>query len=167
MIRVCIAFPTLGNVYGRLMGSIHSYLPDDILTKVDRASMAVSLEVRVPLLDHIFVEFAQRVPVEMKIEGRQGKAVLKSAMRPYLSDETLYRTKQGFTPPIAEWMRGPLRDMVGDLLLGADAAYADYIDRSVVKKAWREHQSGLRNYEPLLWAVLMFELWAGKFLRTE
>ncbi len=155
------------NLSQLLYTDIKTYLVDDILTKVDRASMAVSLEVRVPLLDHIFVEFAQRVPAEMKIEGREGKGILKSAMRPYLSDETLYRKKQGFTPPIAEWMRGPLRDMVGDLLLGRDAAYVDYIDRAVVKKAWREHQSGLRNYEPLLWAVLMFELWARKFLHAE
>ncbi|MDY7011639.1 MAG: asparagine synthase (glutamine-hydrolyzing) [Planctomycetota bacterium] len=148
-----------------LYTDIKTYLVDDILTKVDRASMAVSLEVRVPLLDHVFVEFAQRIPAGLKIDRKQGKAILKSAMKPYLSDETLYRTKQGFTPPIAEWMRGPLHDMVGDMLLGADATYTDYIDWAVVKKAWKQHQSGLCNFEPLLWAVFMFELWGQKYLR--
>ena len=147
-----------------LYTDIKTYLVDDILTKVDRASMAVSLEVRVPLLDHEFVEFAHRIAPGMKIQGRQGKTILKSALRPYLDDKTLYRTKQGFTPPIVEWLRGPLREMVGDILLVSDAAYTDYIDQSVVRKAWRTHQSGLRNYGPLIWAVLMFELWNRRFM---
>ena len=150
-----------------LYTDIKTYLVDDILTKVDRASMAVSLEVRPPLLDHVFVEFASRIPAAMKIEGGQGKAVFKSALEPYLDRETLYRAKQGFTPPVGEWMRGALREMVGDLLLNPAAAYAEFISDAAVGKAWREHQSGLRNYTPLLWAVLTFELWARKFLRGE
>ncbi|MCD4698981.1 MAG: asparagine synthase (glutamine-hydrolyzing) [Phycisphaerae bacterium] len=150
-----------------LYTDIKTYLVDDILTKVDRASMAVSLEVRVPLLDHVFMEFAQRVPSEMKLEGGQGTSVMKSALRDCLDKETLFRPKQGFTPPIIEWLRDPLREMVGDNLLGQDAVYTDYIDRSVVERAWGEHQSGLRNYGPLLWAVFMFELWARKFLRIQ
>jgi asparagine synthase (glutamine-hydrolysing) len=150
-----------------LYTDIKTYLVDDILTKVDRASMAVSLEVRPPLLDHVFVEFASRIPAAMKIEDGQGKAVFKSALEPYLDRETLYRTKQGFTPPVGEWMRGVLREMVGDLLLSPAAAYAEFISGAAVGKAWREHLSGLRNYTPLLWAVLTFELWARKFLRGE
>ena len=147
-----------------LYTDIKTYLVDDILTKVDRASMAVSLEVRPPLLDHTFVEFAYRIPAAMKIEHGQGKAVFKSALKPYLDDETLYRPKQGFTPPVGLWMRGPLRQMVGDLLLAPTAAYAPYVDPEKIRKAWQEHQVGLRDYTALLWAILMFELWARKFL---
>ena len=142
-----------------------TWLPDDMLTKVDRASMAVSLEVRVPLLDHLFVEYVNNVPGRMKIESGQGKAVLKSALRPYLDDEILYRTKQGFTPPIIEWLRGDLREMVGDLLEDRNAFYADYLAREGVLKAFRAHCAGYRNYAPLLWAVLMFELWGRQFVR--
>ena len=150
-----------------LYTDIKTYLVDDILTKVDRASMAVSLEVRPPLLDHRFVEFAHRIPASMKIERGQSKAVFKSALRPYLDEETLYRPKQGFTPPVREWMRGPLRDMVGDLLLGPGAAYGNHIERSRVEQAWQAHQAGLRDYTPLLWCILMFELWARKFLTAD
>ena len=142
-----------------------TWLPDDMLTKVDRASMAVALEVRVPLLDHEFVEYARRVPGSMKIEGGQGKAVLKSALEPYLDRELLYRQKQGFTPPLIEWLRGPLRPMMDDLLNAPNAFYADYIDRRAVTRAWRDHRSGLRNNAPLLWAVLMFEKWGSRFVR--
>jgi len=120
----------------------------------------------VPLLDHVFVEFASRVPDAMKIEGGQGKSILKSAMRAHLDNETLYRAKQGFTPPLIEWLRGPLKEMAADLLLAPQAAYADYIEPSVVRQSWRAHQSGLRNMAPLLWAVMSFELWARKFLRA-
>ncbi|HUU58805.1 MAG TPA: asparagine synthase (glutamine-hydrolyzing) [Phycisphaerae bacterium] len=146
---------------------IKTYLPDDILTKVDRASMAVSLEVRVPLLDHTLVEFAATVPASMKIDGDGGKSVLKSAFRDYLDDETLYRAKQGFTPPIAEWLGSDLREMAGDLLDRPTALYADYLDRRAVRKAWADCCAGLRNNAPLLWAVLTFELWAGTFLRGQ
>jgi asparagine synthase (glutamine-hydrolysing) len=142
-----------------------TYLVDDILTKVDRASMAVSLEVRVPLLDHVFVEFAQRVPAAMKIERGSGKSIFKSAMRPYLDEETLYRRKQGFTPPVVQWLRGELREMAQDMLFCGTPAYADYVNRDAFQNAWRAHQSGLRNYAPFIWAVLMFELWAKKFLQ--
>ncbi len=147
-----------------LYTDLKTYLVDDILTKVDRASMAVSLEVRVPLLDHQFVEFAHRVPAGMKIEGTSGKAVLKSALRPYLDDATLYRPKQGFTPPVVEWLRGELREMVSDVLLSPRAILADYLDARAVRKAWDAHQSGLRDNAPLLWALLMFELWAKRWL---
>ena len=149
-----------------LYTDIKTYLVDDILTKVDRASMAVSLEVRVPLLDHCFVEFAQRVPASMKVRRGQGKAILKSAMEPYVDRNTLYRRKQGFTPPLGEWMRGPLRERVGDLLLRGGAAYADFIRQPAIAKAWEDHQAGLRNYTPLLWSILMFEQWADRFVRS-
>jgi asparagine synthase (glutamine-hydrolysing) len=142
-----------------------TYLVDDILTKVDRASMAVSLEVRVPFLDHVFVEYAHRIPGSMKIEAGCGKAILKSALRPYVDDDVLYRTKQGFTPPIVEWLRGPLIEMVDDLLFGANTASVDFFDRAALVRAWRDHRAGIRNYAPFLWALLMFELWMRSFVR--
>ncbi|NLW87120.1 MAG: asparagine synthase (glutamine-hydrolyzing) [Planctomycetes bacterium] len=143
---------------------LKTFLVDDILAKVDRASMAVGLEVRVPLLDYTMVEFAWSVPSHWKIEGNSGKAIFKSAMSGMLDRDLLYRPKQGFTPPIKEWLRGPLRDMAGDMLLGSSPRYADYIRPAAVRWAWNAHQSALRNNEPLLWAVLMFEMWARRFL---
>jgi len=145
---------------------IKTYLPDDILTKVDRASMAVSLEVRVPLLNHSFVEYASRVPAALKIDEREGKAIFKSALRPYLDDATLYRHKQGFTPPIGQWLRGPLRDMAADLLLGPHPAHHALLQDKVIRKVWDAHQRGAYDYSSVIWAVLMFELWADKHLNA-
>ncbi len=141
-----------------------TYLVDDILTKVDRASMAVSLEVRPPMLDVGFVEFARRIPARLKIRGGQGKVILKSALRPYVDDRILYRPKKGFTPPLTEWIRRPLRQMMGDLILSPSACYRDYLSQDAVQRAWKAHQSRLSDFTPLLWAVLMFELWARRFL---
>jgi asparagine synthase (glutamine-hydrolysing) len=110
------------------------------------------------------MEYAARVPPEMKIEAGQGKAVFKSALKPYLDDETLYRKKQGFTPPVKEWMRGPLKDMFADVLLSRDPAYGPMLRREAIAAAWDEHQAGRRNWTPLLWAVMAFEMWARTFL---
>ena len=167
LIRGCMSAARRSDLDQLLYTDIKTYLVDDILTKVDRASMAVALEVRVPLLDHPFMEFAHRIPPEMKIQGGEGKVVFKSALRGRLDDETLDRPKQGFTPPLTEWLRGPLREMAGDLLLGHATAYADYIDPVMVRKAWQAHQARLRDYTPLIYCVLVFELWARRFLRDD
>ncbi len=153
-----------GDLQQLLYTDIKTYLVDDILTKVDRASMAVSLEVRVPLLDHKLVEYAHQIPAGLKIAGGEGKAIFKSAMTPRLDRQTIYRPKQGFTPPVGPWLRGPLREMAQDLLLGPRPAYADYLRREAIASAWREHQSGVSDYTPLLYSVLMLELWARRFL---
>ncbi len=150
-----------------LYTDIKTYLADDILAKVDRASMAHALEVRVPLLDHCFVEFAMGIPSAMKISSTQGKRVFKSALGPYLDSQIIHRPKRGFTPPLVEWLRGPLRGMVGDLLLSGHAQYQSYIDSDMVHRSWKLHQSGLGNTAPLLWAVLMFELWCRTFLHAD
>ena len=97
----------------------------------------------------------------------QGKAILKSALEPYLDRDILYRRKQGFEPPLGEWMRGPLTEMIEDLLFGPSPDYADYLDRPALEKAWRDHRSGRRNYTPLIWAVLVLELWFRKFVRCD
>ncbi|HHH76599.1 MAG TPA: hypothetical protein ENL03_06210 [Phycisphaerae bacterium] len=167
IIRHHMARGGTGDLDQLLYTDFKTWLPGDMLTKVDRASMAVSLEVRVPLLDHKFVEFARTVPAAMKIQQGQGKAVLKSALKPYLDDDLLYRKKQGFTPPIVEWLRTDLREMVSDLLTGPDPFFADYISPRAVAKAMQAHIKGIRNFAPLLWAVLMFELWGRMFIRGQ
>ncbi len=155
-----------GDLEQLLYADTKTYLVEDILTKVDRASMAVALEVRVPILDHKFVEYAHRIPPEMKISGQEGKSIFKSALRQVLDDDTIYRPKQGFTPPLRERFRGPLKEMTGDLLLAKQPAYGNFVRPEAMRQAWNEHQSGLRDYTPLLYAMLMFELWAQRFLNS-
>ncbi len=133
------------------------YLPDDVLAKVDRASMGVSLEVRVPLLDRRVFEFAWRLPMQFKASGGQGKRVLREVLYRHVPRELVDRPKQGFAVPVAAWLRGPLRDWAADLL--APAALDDRFDARMVGQAWQAHLSGSRNHDARLWAVLMFQAW--------
>lgn len=135
------------------------YLPDDILTKVDRASMAVSLEARVPLLDHAVVEFAWRLPLAWKIHGRTQKWVLRQVLARHVPASLFERPKMGFGVPVGQWLRGPLKDWATSLL-DADALQADGIlDSNVVTATWNAHQDGRGNHEHRLWAILMFQSW--------
>ena len=135
------------------------YLPDDILTKVDRASMSVSLEARVPLLDHDLVELAWRLPRRLKIRGRTQKWILRQVLARHLPPALFERPKTGFGVPVGQWLRGPLRPW-GSELLAADSIEADGIfDSTVVAKTWDAHQAGRGNHEHQLWAVLMFQSW--------
>jgi asparagine synthase (glutamine-hydrolysing) len=139
-----------------------TYLVGDILTKVDRASMAHALEVRVPLLDHKLVEWMSGLPPEMKLEGREGKALFKQALRPYLPDDILYRQKMGFAVPLASWFRGPLRQRVRDAVLGNVLADTGMFNTDFLREMVDQHQSGRRDYSASLWSLLMFE----SFLRN-
>jgi asparagine synthase (glutamine-hydrolysing) len=141
---------------------LHTYLVGDINTKVDRASMAHSLEVREPLMDHPLVEWLSGIPSNLKIRGQQSKYLLKKAMEPYLPDEVMYRPKMGFAVPLAAWFRGPLKARVRESLLGPLLADTGIFNEHYLRELVDHHQSGLRDYSASLWTLLMFE----SFLRN-
>ena len=133
------------------------WLPGDILTKVDRASMAVSLEAREPLLDHRLIEFAARLPVAMRIRRGAGKWLMKRAMRRYLPDDILYRRKMGFVTPIGGWFRGPLAEEARAIAQGSTLAETGWFDMEVVAKMVRAHQAGIADHGRTLWQLLILE----------
>lgn len=137
-----------------------TYLPDDILVKVDRASMAVGLEVRAPLLDHKFVEMVATIPSSLKMVRGEGKYIFKRALEAVLPQRTLYRRKHGFGVPIAQWLREDLHEFAFETLFGTDDGL---LNRSYVLKLWRQHQSGQADRAGCLWAVLMYLQWQRIF----
>lgn len=140
-----------------------TYLPGDILTKVDRASMAHSLEVRTPFLDYEFVEWAAQLPTEVKLKGAEGKHVLKEALRPVLPREVLYRSKMGFGVPLDIWFRGSLHNHIAEVAEGERLADSGIFDAGVLKRMVSEHRSGRSDHSAVLWALLMFD----GFLRNQ
>lgn len=139
---------------------IKTYLTDDILTKVDRASMAVSLEVRAPMLDHQFMELAASIPSRLKLRNGTGKYILKKALEPTLPANILYRAKQGFAIPLGEWFRRELKDMAHQVILETDDGI---LDRRFLRTIWDQHQKNYYDRSALLWATLMFRKWQAAF----
>ncbi len=142
---------------------VKTYLVGDILTKVDRASMAHGLEVRVPLLDHILVEWIAKLPSSLKLRGQNGKHVFKKAMEPYLPHDVLYRKKMGFGVPLAQWFRGPLRPLLKTRLLGSIMEDSGLFQMSTIETLIEQHLSGVRDHSTPIWSLFMFEA----FLRSE
>jgi asparagine synthase (glutamine-hydrolysing) len=145
---------------------IKMYLVDDILTKVDRASMAHSLEVRVPLLDHIFMEKVATIPSKLKLRHKTGKYIFKKALEPYLPPEILYRGKMGFSIPLSQWLRNELKSQFEETVLTSDALCHNFFDKGAIQRIWTLHQKRACEYATELWTLLFFEKWARNYLNN-
>ncbi|PID43519.1 MAG: asparagine synthetase B [Proteobacteria bacterium] len=143
---------------------LKTYLVGDILTKVDRASMAHALEVRVPLIDHKLIEWISNLPGKFKIKGQVGKYILKNTMEPHLPEDILYRPKMGFAVPLASWFRGPLKEHVKTHILGERLLSTGIFDKEVLSDLVNEHLAGRRDYSAPIWTLLMFDSFLGKVM---
>lgn len=154
--------PTIGvatNGLRMMYRDATSYLPDDILCKVDRAAMSCGLETRVPFLDHRVVELAWRLPLHMKVRGDYGKWALRQVLFNHVPRELIERPKSGFAIPLAQWIRGPLRDWAEELLNEQELYNQGYLNPKPIRQCWAQHLSGRREHTQRLWAVLMFQAW--------
>jgi asparagine synthase (glutamine-hydrolysing) len=136
---------------------LKTYLVGDINTKVDRASMAHSLEVREPLMDHPLVEWLATLPSSLKVRGQEGKLLLKKAMEPHLPHDIMYRPKMGFSVPLAVWLRGPLRARASESILGPRLASTGLFDARYLRELVDAHVAGTRDHSSPLWTLLMFD----------
>jgi asparagine synthase (glutamine-hydrolysing) len=163
--------------YNRCDGSDHlakilytdmkTYLPGGILVKVDRMSMANSLEVRAPILDYHLIEFAAKLPSELKYNKGEKKYLLKEAFKDDLTDDILYRKKMGFSVPLAEWLRGEIKELTETTLFEASNGISNYFDMQAIRKIWQQHQSEKIDHSIVLWSLLMFQMWWNQYMQDE
>ena len=139
------------------------WLPDDLLIKADKMTMAASVELRVPFLDHRLVEFAARLPVGYKLRGREGKYLLKKAMEPLLPREVIYRSKMGFALPLADWFRDGLYDLTREMILNSQSALSAYLNLNYIEHMLERHRRGAADLSFQLWALLVLEYWFREF----
>jgi asparagine synthase (glutamine-hydrolysing) len=147
-----------------LGADVATYLPDDLLVKVDIASMAHGLEARSPMVDHELMQFAALLPSDLKLRRGDKKYILKRAARDLVPASILQRPKQGFGVPIADWLRGPLREMLRDTLFGRAARERGLFEPRALQWLVDEHEAGVTDHHPQLWALLMLELWFARFI---
>ncbi|MGH7230190.1 MAG: asparagine synthetase B family protein, partial [Nitrospiraceae bacterium] len=140
-----------------------TWLPDDLLIKADKMTMAASVELRVPFLDHRMVEFAARLPVSCKIRNGQTKFIFKKAMEPYLPREVIYQSKKGFPVPVADWFRRDLYHVATDLLLSSTSATRSYLDAACLRSLLEQHKAGHHDFSNELWGLLVLEYWFRTF----
>lgn len=143
------------------------WLADDILCKVDRASMAVSLECRVPFLDHRIVEFAWKLPIDMKRKDRTGKTILRRLLYNYVPEEIVNRPKQGFSMPIKHWLKGDLKEWAGDMIFDKSISSYKNLDSSIIKARWKEHQQGKYDWSETIWKTALFSSWINNYKSDE
>lgn len=141
-----------------------TYLPDDILTKVDRASMAVSLEARVPILDYRVVEFSKKLSLNFKIRNSETKWLLRNILYKYVPKELFELPKSGFGIPVGDWLRKELKDWVEDLLNEREIKKEGILNPVLIRKIWKEHLTGKGDWQYLLWDVLMFQAWKDRWI---
>jgi asparagine synthase (glutamine-hydrolysing) len=147
-----------------LYTDMKTYLAGDILVKVDRMSMANSLEVRAPILDHRVVEYAASIPSYLKIHKKEKKYILKKTFGSLLPDEILYRKKMGFSVPLAYWLRNELKITAEERLFQPESGLSNYFKSIEIERIWLEHQQGIRDHSTTLWSLLMFEIWWQKYI---
>ncbi len=147
-----------------LYTDIKTYLVGDILVKVDRMSMANSLEVRAPILDHRVVEYAASIPSYLKLHQKEKKYILKKAFARLLPPDILYRKKMGFSVPLAHWLRNELKATAEEKLFQSENGLSNYFKLVEIKNIWLEHQQGIRDHSAALWSLLMFEFWWQKYI---
>tara|TARA_R110000744_G_scaffold116011_2_gene216960 strand:+ start:8537 stop:10438 length:1902 start_codon:yes stop_codon:yes gene_type:complete len=148
-----------------LYTDMKTYLPGGILVKVDRMSMAHSLEVRAPLLDKDIIEFSATLPSDLKYNKGEKKFILKEAFKPVLPDDILYRKKMGFSVPLAAWLRSEIKDLTEDYLFTKAQGIQQYFDMDVVKQLWQQHQDKKADHSTVLWSMLMFQMWWFRYIQ--
>lgn len=147
-----------------LYTDMKTYLPGGILVKVDRMSMANSLEVRAPILDYEVIEFASRCPSELKFNNGEKKYLLKEAFKSHLTDDILYRKKMGFSVPLASWLKDDIKQIAKTKLIDNPSGLTQYFQKSVIERYWHEHQSNVKDHANVLWSMLVFQLWWDKYI---